>query len=84
MTGQVAPIKDRRISKETCAKFGVTVDYGTDGNIAHHYYSYYNTKTGDVCAVKKRTCANKSFSWSGDRTDMGLFGQKACRGRTGP
>lgn len=78
--GQVAALSDRRISKETCAKFGVTVDYGPDGKIAHHWYPYYNTKTGEVCATKKRTVAGKQFSWTGDRTDMGLFGQKACRG----
>ena len=81
MSGQYAAIKDRKISKETCVKYGVLVDYAPSGEIANHYYSYFNTKTGELTATKKRICADKDFRWSGDRTDMGLFGQNACSGR---
>jgi twinkle protein len=81
MSGNINSITDRRISKETCRKYYVTSDYGRGGEVAHHWYPYYNTKTGDLTATKKRTCDTKSFSWSGDRTDIGLFGQQTCRGK---
>lgn len=80
MNGTVAAIPDRRISKATCAKFGVIVEYGKDGGIDSHHYPYYNTKTGDITASKRRMCAEKRFSWTGDRTDTGLFGQNSCKG----
>ena len=32
-TGVTAAISDRRISQDTCKKFSVTVEYGTDGHI---------------------------------------------------
>ena len=79
MSGQVAGIPDRRISKETCAKYGVTVDYGRDGKIANHWYPAYNTRTGELTATKRRIVAEKDFRWSGDRTDTGMFGQNKCR-----
>jgi twinkle protein len=79
--GQLAAIKDRKISKETCKKFGVTVELGVDGSTVQHWYPAYNTLTGELTATKKRVCATKGFSWSGDRTDIGLFGQNTCSGR---
>ena len=81
MSGQIAAIKDRRLSKATCQKFGITVDYAGDGKVAHHWYPYYNTKTNEQTATKKRICATKDMPWSGDRTDIGLFGQQTCSGR---
>ena len=81
MSGQVQAIKDRGISKATCAKFGVTVQAGADGNLVNHWYPAYNTKTGEISASKKRICATKDFMWSGDRSDTGLFGQNVCKGR---
>lgn len=81
MTGTIAAIPDRKISKETCAKFKVTVEYGPDGSIAKHTYPYYNTLTGDLTASKRRVCKTKDFSWSGDRENMGLFGQQVCKGK---
>jgi len=81
MTGQILPLKDRRISADTCKKFGVTAVKGADGNLLSHYYPYYNTITGELTATKKRTCATKDFMWSGDRTGTGLFGQQTCKGK---
>ena len=81
MSGIIAEMTDRKVSKATCKKFGVTLAYGTDGKISHHWYPVYNVKTGELTATKKRTCATKDFSWSGDRTDTGLFGQQTCKGR---
>ena len=80
MTGVIQSISDRRISKATCEKYGVTSHTGADGNITAHYYPYMNTETKQIVASKKRVCADKAFSWSGDRTGTGLFGQQTCRG----
>jgi twinkle protein len=80
MDGFVSDLKDRRISKETCEKFGIRVEVGRDGHVAKHYYPYVNTKTGEVVATKKRSCATKDFFWTGDRQDIGLFGQQTCSG----
>lgn len=80
MTGTVGPIKDRKISKETCEKYGVTSVPGADGNLVSHYYPYFNRDTAQITATKQRKCATKGFFWSGDRENTGLFGQQTCRG----
>lgn len=79
--GVFAAITDRRISKETCEAFGVTVDFGPDGSIAHHWYPIPDIDTGEFVATKKRICDGKDFRWSGDRTNAGLFGEQVCRGK---
>jgi twinkle protein len=81
MSGETQAIPDRRISKETCKKFGVTVTYGPDGSIASHYYPYYNKETKEITATKRRVVQDKGFYWSGDRTNTGLCGQQTCGGR---
>jgi twinkle protein len=81
MKGRVDGIKNRKISKDTCAKYGVTVDYASDGSIANHWYPYYDTTTGELAASKQRVCKAKDFYWSGDRQNIGLFGQNKCAGR---
>jgi twinkle protein len=80
MSGTLNPIKERRISLATCKKYNVTTQVGQDGNTTVHNYPAYNTKTGELTASKKRVCSDKSFYWSGDRTNIGLFGQQTCRG----
>ena len=79
-TGFITAIKDRRISLEACKRYGVTCTTGTEGQIVSHSYPYINTKTGETTAAKKRVTKTKDFSWSGDRSDTGLFGQQVCRG----
>ena len=81
MTGVIEAIKDRGISQSVANKYGVRIAYDPKGKVAHHYYPYFNVKTGERAAVKKRTCEGKMFSWSGNRTDTGLFGQQTCRGK---
>lgn len=81
MTGFIEKIADRGLSKATCQKYGITQEVGPDGHIIKHYYPYINTKTGELTATKKRICATKDFPWSGDRADIGLFGQQTCKGR---
>ena len=36
--GVIAAIPDRRISEDTCRKFGVTVQYDATGTIDSHFY----------------------------------------------
>ena len=81
MSGSIGAIPDRRISKATCARFGVTIDKDAEGKIAHHWYPVYDVDTQQVKATKKRTCATKGFAWTGDRENTGLFGQNTCSGR---
>lgn len=66
--GQVIPITDRGITRQTCEKYGVTVD-GTK-----HYYPYAD-ESGSTVAYKVRNTENKSFSIKGDFSKARLFGQ---------
>ena len=81
MGGVVAEITDRRLSAKTVSKYQVTVDYAPDGTIARHYYPYYDVDTGELVAAKSRLVKNKDFLSSGNMTNVGLFGQKQCRGK---
>ena len=66
--GQVKPITDRGISRQTCEKYGVTVD----GN--KHYYPYTD-ESGSTVAYKVRNVDQKAFSIKGDFGKARLFGQ---------
>ena len=81
MTGEIKAITDRGISYAVANKYQVRVDFNTSGDVAHNHYPYFNTKTGELTATKVRTCKTKDFRWTGDRTDIGLFGQQTCRGK---
>jgi len=85
MTGVIAAIPDRRISKPTCAKFDVRVEYGTKGEITKHHYPFKDMETGETSAVKVKTVATKQFWFAGSSPDatksLGLFGQNTCRGK---
>lgn len=74
MTGQIEALPDRRISRKTCEKYNIHVHEGK------HYYPYYNVKTREATATKIRLAGVKKFPWTGDRTDIGLFGQQTCKG----
>ena len=78
MGGTVAAIPQRRLSQETCARFGVTVEYSKTGEIIRHYYPYYKLDTGEVSAAKSRDVKTKGFCSSGDVTGVGFFGQQQC------
>ena len=80
MTGVIASIPDRRISEATCKKYGVTVEYDTEGKISKHHYPYYDKDTGSHTGTKSRIVDNKSFYSSGDFNNAGLFGQQAFKG----
>ena len=81
MKGVCADIPDRRISKQTCEKFGVTVEFGTDGKVSKHHYPYYATDSDSLLGSKGRLVDNKNFLVTGTFEGAGLFGQNTCRGR---
>ena len=80
MAGVVASIPDRRISEATCKKFGVTVEYDTEGQISKHHYPYFDKDTGAQTGNKSRIVGNKAFYASGTFDNAGLFGQQAFKG----
>ena len=79
MTGVVAAIPDRRINQDTAQRYGVTVEYGTDGTISKHHYPYHDKDTGKATGTKVRIVANKSFYATGEFNNAGLFGQQAFK-----
>lgn len=79
MFGVIAAIPQRRLSQDTCGRFGVTVEYSTTGDIVRHYYPYYNLDTGEVASAKVREVKTKNFHTSGDVTGVGFFGQHQCK-----
>ena len=81
LTGVIADIPDRRISQNTCKKYGVTVEYDSQGKISKHIYPYYACDTDDVKGTKVRLVKNKDFFVTGSTEGVGLFGQQVCSGR---
>ena len=80
--GVVADIPDRRITKQTCAKFKVTVEYDTAGSIAKHHYPYFAVDSDEMKGSKVRLVKSKDFYATGDLGNgVGLFGQNTCSGR---
>jgi twinkle protein len=80
MTGTTAAIPERRISEETCRKFGVTVEFEGSKIIKHHY-PFKDLATGATVASKVRVVEGKKFYSTGDTAGkLGLFGQDTCRG----
>lgn len=75
LTGTVTGIRDRRISLETCKKYGVTTECASGtSDITKHHYPYFNND-GDLVAVKTRSVADKGFYSTGSIRGAGLFGQ---------
>ena len=66
-------IPDRRLTAETCKKYGVKVVVQA-GGIAQHIYPYYD-KSGALVAQKIRTVAGKQFHTLGNMHKGTLFGQ---------
>jgi twinkle protein len=79
MGGVVAAIPQRRLSQETCSRFGVTVEYSSTGEIQKHFYPYYDLESGEVCAAKVREVKTKGFYATGDMSGAGFFGQQQCK-----
>ena len=79
LPGTINSIPDRRITAETCKKFGVHVT-ATNQGITEHFYPYYD-KNGYLVAYKRREVAGKRFSWTvaegAAAKDCVLFGMQA-------
>lgn len=71
--GSFSDIPDRKITEETCRRYGVRVLADSKG-IKKHIYPYYNSK-GELVAQKVRVCADKNFYVKGDLSRALLFGQ---------
>ena len=77
--GRMAAISERRLSQETCGRFGITVEYSATGEITKHYYPYYNVHTKELMASKVRDVETKNFYCTGAmNSEVGFFGQTAC------
>lgn len=73
----IRALTDRKISVETCKKYGVRVSVDeTTGEVDAHYYPYHDPE-GNVVGYKKRALP-KSFSTVGKI--RGFFGQNLCKG----
>lgn len=59
--GVIAAIPDRKISQDTCRKFGVTVQYDAVGTINNHFYPYKDIDSGEVKGHKKKVLKIKLF-----------------------
>lgn len=74
-SGEYQALSKRRLSEETCRKWGYSV--GTvDGNLAQ--IATYRSQTGIAVAQKIRF-ANKKFKWLGEPKSVGLYGQHLWR-----
>lgn len=81
MEGYIRELPERRISEETAKRFGITSITGLKSETTKHSYPYYNKVTGELTASKNRDCKTKQMPWTGDRTDIGMFGRQLCTGR---
>lgn len=66
-------LPDRKLTAETCRKFGVKVII-REGGIAQHIYPYYDI-SGKLLAQKIRTVVGKQFNFRGSPRGSMLFGQ---------
>lgn len=79
MTGTIAAIPDRRISQGIAQKFGVTVEFSSEGKIVKHHYPYYDKDSNTPTGTKVRQVENKGFYATGSFDNVGLFGQQAFK-----
>lgn len=70
--GELQDIVSRNINKDTCRKYGVTV------NNTRHFYPLYDNE-GTHIANKVRVVSSKDFFTEGDISSAVLFGQQASR-----
>ena len=78
-TGNNGAIVDRGINADVVKKYGVTLQYGTDGSIKKHCYPYHNVD-GEHLGNKIRTTETKEFMYDGNSRDVGLFGENLFKG----
>ena len=78
MTGTIEALPDRRISQQTCKKFGVTVEKEAGVVTKHHYP--FKDKEGETKSSKVRVVEGKAFYSTGTNQNLVLFGQDTCKG----
>ena len=71
--GVSSPISDRKISKDTCIHFGVTLKLDQDGRELNQYYPYHNSSGAHI--ANKVRGRGKSLLWEGTSKEATLFGQ---------
>lgn len=80
INGAVSNVPQRRLSQETCSRYGITVEFDAKGEIQKHYYPYHNVDTGEVVGAKVREVQTKGFYCLGNMSEeVGFFGQHQCR-----
>lgn len=70
--GEIRPLPNRNISRDTCLKYGVKVVQVAGAGVSHLYPYYLNNK---LIAVKQRKVETKDFLSYGDQKAAELFGQ---------
>ena len=68
-------LTDRKITLDTCKKYGVKVETDKNGKIVKHNYPYYD-RNNSVAAYKIREIEGKVFRTTGNWVTGGLFGQQ--------
>lgn len=76
--GDIRPLTTRRITVDTCARYGYL--YGTYKDKPVQIAQY--RKDGEIVAQHLRF-ANKDFKWLGDSKNVELFGQHLCKNHGG-
>ena len=77
--GTGGAISDRGLGDEVVKKYGVSLQYGSDGNIVRHCYPYHNKDTGEHIGNKIRTTSTKEFTYQGNSNGVGLFGENVFK-----
>lgn len=77
--GTSVELRDRNIKLDTVKKYGVKMEYDSEGSIAKHYYPYHNVD-GEITGFKTRVVKDKDFFTKGDISGTGLFGQNLFNG----
>lgn len=72
IVGTVQAIPNRRLDEDTCRLFGYGVGTTKDGEVCH--VANFRSVDGTVRAQSIRR-AGKRFSWIGDHSQVGLFGE---------
>lgn len=72
--GIFSAIESRKLTKETCEKYGIKV-IANDKGITKHIYPYYDPK-GNLTATKIRLTPKQGFPWEGEKKPATLFGQQ--------
>ena len=77
--GTISEIRDRKISKSICEKYGVKLAFNQEAEVIAHYYPYYDKDTHELIGYKERHVKTKGFNIIGTNRNAGLFGQDSFK-----